>query len=159
MKKLFVFCSLLVSFFFISCKKDYVPPRADINTSPNYNIGQLGPSDTVIIGSYSVWNPSNQNITVYSVNLQTASGSIFSGISYRFVNSGTWTTFTDDLSVVLNKILQPGESTIPFNVRISTLSRTNGYIPGVKVVFKIRTISTNIGEIVPASNTEISFVL
>ena len=158
MKNYFLFF-VVISFIFASCKKENVPSRVDINTSPNYNIGQIGPSDTVIIGSYSVWNPSNQNITVYSVNLQTASGSIFSGISYRFVNSGTWTTFTDDLSVVLNKILQPGESTIPFNVRISTLSRTNGYIPGVKVVFKIRTISTNIGEIVPASNTEISFVL
>lgn len=158
MKKYFLFL-VVISFIFASCKKDHVPPRVDINTSPNYNIGQLGPSDTVIIGSYSVWNPSNQNITVYSVNLHTGNGSLFSGISYRFTNSGTWTTFTDDLSVVFNKILQPGESTLPFNVRISTLSRTNGYVPGTRVVFKVRSISTNAGEIVPTSNTEISFVL
>lgn len=155
-KYILFFWILLVSLS--SCKKDRVLDGLEVYKSISPNIGTFGPSASREVCTYWMVNNSFRTIMIQSVSLHVPDGSAFSQISYRFFNEQNWNTLQDDLTLVFNKPLAPGQSTVPFIVKMTTLSAANGYVSKAKTVLKIRTISTDVGDKVP-KETEVYLIL
>ena len=74
MKKLFFSSlSLFFLFTFSSCKKsvesDLLVKDLEVNISPNITIGYVAKNSNAIVGSYAVYNPTQEFRTVYGFNL------------------------------------------------------------------------------------------
>lgn len=168
MKKFFlnlvIIFTLSISLF--SCKKKEIEVVKDleVNTSKVLNIGKINQNTTVLVGSYAVYNSTQELRTVYGLNVQFINyDGLIDYISYKSINSQYWTdvylsSVNGIVNVIFNQTLRVNENTPFVQIKIHTTNFVGISNPLV-VWMKIHSIMTDKGSVIPIANSEISFAI
>lgn len=149
MKRFFLFSSMSVvlMFFFSSCKKEVDKNFKPLNLefAPNYNMGALAQGEQKIIGSYRLVNNGNNERQVLGVRFRfTGYDEIISSISYKISSDNNWITRPIDniVEIVLNQRLRQGQATPWIAIRLNAKNPFPAQSSGIIIWSEFAGVST-----------------